>query len=221
MRKAKKRQARYADRKTKAIDFEVGDPVYYRNNQRKGKLDIKWKPFYRIIEKRGPVTYIFKNQLDGSTSKVHAEMLRLANIEDWNISNNAESRRLRDAAYVIPPKVSDSGSDSDSDSEMNTPLAELAKRYRRERDNSDSEDDIPLTELAKRLRARESVNNPNQETENLKDSEDVDMTSEFSSDDMRVDTVRECKKTERKHRHKKNESEIDKYQIMKMILERL
>ena len=31
------------------------------------------------------MTYIIKNQLDGSTSKVYAEMLRLANIEDWEL----------------------------------------------------------------------------------------------------------------------------------------
>lgn len=39
---------------------------------------------------------------------------------------------LRDAAYVMPPQAS---SDSDSDPEMNIPLAKLAKRYRREREN--------------------------------------------------------------------------------------
>ncbi len=76
LKKAKKRQARYADRGTKSIEFQVNDTVYYKNNQRKGKLDSKWKPFYRIIEQTGPVSYVIKNQLDGFTSKVHAEMLR-------------------------------------------------------------------------------------------------------------------------------------------------
>ena len=103
LRKGKQRQARYADRKTKAVDFKVGDPVYYKNNKRKGKLDLKWKQFYRIFEKRGPAIYIIKNQLDGSTSKVHAEMLRLANIEDWELKETKDNCRLRDAAYVIPP----------------------------------------------------------------------------------------------------------------------
>ena len=49
LKKAKKRQAKYADRGTKAVEFEIGDPVFYKNNQRKGKLDLKWKPYYRII----------------------------------------------------------------------------------------------------------------------------------------------------------------------------
>ena len=51
LRKAKRRQARYPDRNTKSVDFKVGDPVLYKNNRRKGKLDLKWKPFYRILEK--------------------------------------------------------------------------------------------------------------------------------------------------------------------------
>ena len=100
--------------------------MYYKNNQRKSKLSLKWKPYYRILEKRGPVTYVIKNQLNGSTCKVHSEMLRLANIEDWQISKDETDKRLRDAAYVIPPELSDS--DSDSDPEMNLPLAKLAKR---------------------------------------------------------------------------------------------
>ena len=34
LRKAKKRQVKYADRGTKTIEFKVGYPVYYKNNQR-------------------------------------------------------------------------------------------------------------------------------------------------------------------------------------------
>ena len=157
LKSAKKRQAKYADKGTKNVEFEIGDPVYYKNNQRKGKLDLKWKPYFRILERKGPVTYVIKNQLDGSTCTVHAEMLRLANVEDWQMSKDENSKRLRDAAYVIPPNAS---SDSDSDSEMSVPLAKLAKKYRRERDNSENESDIPKMELAKRLKCRDRVNSP-------------------------------------------------------------
>ena len=185
LRKAKRRQARYADRNTKSVDLKVGDPVYYKNNRRKGKLDLKWKPFYRILEKRGPVTYIIKNQLDGSTSKVHAEMLRLANIEDWELKETKDNRRLRDAAYAIPPQASESSSDSESDPDMNVPLNKLPKRYRHEREDSDSEDNIPLMELAKRLKARDEVSSPVVDSR----SEDIEMDSELSSDNLRVDEV--------------------------------
>ena len=39
LKKAKKRQAKCADRGTKAIDYEVGDPVFYKNHNRKTMLD--------------------------------------------------------------------------------------------------------------------------------------------------------------------------------------
>ena len=214
LRKAKKRQTKYADRNTKVIEFEVGDPVYYRNNRIKNKFDLKWKPFYRIIEKKGPVTYLIKNQLDGSVSKVHAEMLRLANIEDWYVSKNA-GQRLRDAAYVIPPEVSDSSSDSDL--EMNVPLKRLAQKYRHEREDSDSEDDIPLMELSKRLKAREQAATENQTT----DEEDMDYCHDLSPKDMQVDEVFKVRQMKQNRCRKNNSaSEKDYLEIMKMLLER-
>ena len=178
LKKAKKRQAKYADRGTKVVDFEVGDPVFYKNNNRKGKLDVKWKPYYRIIEKKGPVSYVIKNQLDGSTSHVHAEMLRLAHVDEWQIANDEQSRRLRDAAYVIPPQTSESGSDTDSESDENIPLAKLAKKCRHERESSSDEDDIPLMELRKRLRHREIRQNQNQEPK----AKEMECNDELPSD---------------------------------------
>lgn len=219
LKKAKKRQARYADRNTKEIKFEIGDPVYYRNNRRKNKLDLKWKPFYRIIDKKGPVTYLIKNQLDGSVSKVHAEMLRLANIEDWNTSKYC-GRRLRDAAYVIPPEASDSSSDSDP--EVNVPLDKLAKKYRHEREDSDSEDDIPLMELAKRVKARDQPEIKAQST----DQGDMDSLHDQSSqEEMQVDEVIKVKKSKQLKPKKKdidNENDLlsNHLAIMKMLLER-
>ena len=115
------------------------------------------------MKKTGPVSYVIKNQLDGSTSKVHAEMLHLANIADWQISKDETCRRLRDAAYVIPPAHSDSDSSSDSDLESNLPLAKLAKMYRHERETSEDEEDIPLLEL--RNRSRHSVRKQGQDIE--------------------------------------------------------
>ena len=180
LRKAKKRQAKYADRGTKAVGFQVGDSVFYKNNQRKGKLDFKWKPYYRIIEKKGPVSYIIKNQLDGVTSKVHAEMLRKANVDTWQILKDAKGKRLRDAAYVIPPKASESESESDSDPEDNIPLARMIKKHRQERETSEDEDDIPLMELRKRLNYRELRQNKKEDIK-VKDMEyDYEVSSDNS-----------------------------------------
>ena len=95
LKKAKKTQAKYADRGIKKIKFQVTDTVYYKNNQRKGKLDCKWKPYYRIIENTGPASYVIKNQLDRSTSRVHAEMLRVANIDEWVTPTSTTQNSVR------------------------------------------------------------------------------------------------------------------------------
>ena len=34
---------------------KVEDPVYYQAHNRQGKLDQKWRPYYRIVEKMSPV----------------------------------------------------------------------------------------------------------------------------------------------------------------------
>ena len=81
IQKSKRRQADYANKNTKDIKFEINDPVYYKNFQRTNKLDSKWRPYYRIIEQKSPLTYVIKNQLDNSTIKVHADQLRHANID--------------------------------------------------------------------------------------------------------------------------------------------
>lgn len=156
MKKAKKRQAKYHDRNTKQVEFSIGDPVFYKNNQKKSKLDARWVPYHRVIEKTGPASYVIKNQLTGTTSKVHAEMLRLAKI-DWDDveSDEQQVRPMRKGQYVIPPRSESESETQDSDDEE--PLLKLARKYRHERSDSESEDDIPLLELSKRLKSREQA----------------------------------------------------------------
>lgn len=186
LKKAKKRQAKYHDRNAKTVEFKVGDPVFYKNNQRKGKLDIKWRPYYRIIEKTGPVSYVIKDQLSGSTSKVHAELLRLAQI-DWDESLPVRDRTLRRGQYVIPPE---SVSESTSESEDDLPLNQLAKKYRHERENSDSEDDIPLMELAKRLKARNQSQSEHDTDQSESLSENENMSENSDKEDMEINAVK-------------------------------
>ncbi len=38
-----------------------------------------------MVEKTSPVTYVIRNQLDGVVVRVHAEHLRLAKVEEWEI----------------------------------------------------------------------------------------------------------------------------------------
>lgn len=201
LRHYKRRQARYTNRRAVDVDLKVGDPVYYKNNQRQSKLQAKWKPFYRIIEQTSPVRFKIKNQLDGKVTKAHKELLRFAKIDEWDIPKDDGGRLLRKAVYVMPQdSESDNGDadiDNDTNDESNTvkpssgvksdavsvssdkdslkvnesfdeelsaesdgdddnvPLAQLARKYRKERESSSSEDDILLFELQKRLRGQD------------------------------------------------------------------
>ena len=105
MKKSKKKQKEQADKTRQEIDFKVGDAVYYKNHLRKSKLDSKWKPFYRIIEHKSPVSFIIKNQLNGTNTKVHAQHLKPATVEEWNIPS--ENRSKRKSTYVVAPSSSD------------------------------------------------------------------------------------------------------------------
>ena len=75
LKKAKRKQARYADKNSQYTEFQVGDPVYLKQQQCKSKLQGRWCPYFRIIEETTPVTFHLKNQLDGTITKVHAEHL--------------------------------------------------------------------------------------------------------------------------------------------------
>ena len=55
-RKAMKKRNEVINNKAKNVTLKVGDPVYHRNHTRKSKLDLKWHPYYRIIEQTSPVT---------------------------------------------------------------------------------------------------------------------------------------------------------------------
>ena len=191
MKKAKRRQAKYADRNSKPNRIKIGDPVYYRLHQRKSKLQNKWKPFYRVIDQTSPVTYIIRNQLDGTTTKAHAEHLRIADIDEWDPPKTREGRPKRKSAFVVPP--SDSSSDEDQPPEKD-PLKRIARRYRRERSDSENEDDIPLAELARRLKSSKSNNQNSDSSTDMSSDESTDTTP--PSDDMTstVNTVRSVNK---------------------------
>ncbi|ESP03464.1 hypothetical protein LOTGIDRAFT_171401 [Lottia gigantea] len=116
-------------------------------------------PLDNILKHRrkflGEVSYRIKSQLTGKTTKAHAEQLRLAKIDEWDIPT--DEQRLRQAKYVEPLSDSSSeGSASEYSENDELPLAQLIKKYRRVRENSSSESDIPLMELAQRIRAQDN-----------------------------------------------------------------
>ena len=178
LKKAKRRQGKYADKNSQPVEITVGDPVYYKNHARKSKLQGHWRPYFRVIKQTTPVTFIIKNQLDGTTTKAHAEHLRLAKIDDWDLTViKNPGRVLRNTNYVVPPQHSDSDSDESDDTDSDTPLSKVAKRFCRERSSSSSEDDIPLMELAKRLRERDNEMSEGRASESREDSSDHDTGS--------------------------------------------
>ena len=141
LRQAKKRNARYANENAKDVKLEVGDSVYLKQHVRKSKLDRKWQPFYRIVSQKSPYTFVIRNQLDGSIKESHVRHLRLANIDDWEITREDKERQMRKARMVASPDNSDSEPDAEP------PLAKLTKIKRRHRSGSSSEEDIPLLRL--------------------------------------------------------------------------
>ncbi|CAC5377435.1 unnamed protein product [Mytilus coruscus] len=116
---------------------------------KKSKLDTKWKPYYRIIEKTSPVTFVLKNQLDGSVArKVHLEHFKKVKIDEWVIPTNIEGRQLRKTNYVVLPEDSDG---SESELPDANPRERLINRYRQERETSSDKDNIPLADLKQKL----------------------------------------------------------------------
>lgn len=180
--KAKKRQAKYADKGAKPVEFQIGDAVYLRNHTPKGKLDRRWLPFYRIITQTSPVSFVIKHQLDGSTRKTHANDIRLANVDQWTVPSDNRPRTLRRAQYAEPPNTDDPSSGTSSEDEG--PEA-LDDKFRDERTDSSDEDDIPLAELQKRIRHREErlADRPNELSDQLTlDPDDIETDETMHND---------------------------------------
>ncbi len=137
-----------------------------------------------MIDQTSPVTYIIRNQLDGSTTKSHAEHLRIADLDQWELPKDDGGRPKRRAYYVVPPSSESSGDESSEDA--NEPLARIAKRYRQERTSSGDEDNIPLAELAKRLRAKKY---DSEHEENMRESDDSTLSDKEKSDETDQDSM--------------------------------
>ena len=87
------------------------------------------------------------------------------------------------------PVETDSDITSSSESNDHTPLAKIAKRYRRENETSDEEDNIPVVELGKCLRARQifDQNQTSETMSSLKSSDSNDSINSSQSNDEKSD----------------------------------
>ena len=184
LRRSKKRQAKYANKHAQNIEYNVGDPVFYKNFV-VGKLEGKrWYPYYRIIKKTSPVNFVIRNQLDGTTVDVHAENIRLAHIDEWPLPEADTERPVRRTAFVVPPTDSSSDSNDESSGEE-SPTDKIAKRNRGERTESEDEDDIPLMELSKRIKKqkiRENIGGKRSLPASISSQEESDISDSRISD---------------------------------------
>ena len=69
IKRAKKKQAKYANTNRKEVKLEVGDAFYHRNHHKHSKLNYNWKPFDRIIVKATLVSFKIRNELDATITK--------------------------------------------------------------------------------------------------------------------------------------------------------
>ena len=184
MKKAKIQRNEYANRKRKKGYFEVGDPVYLKNQRKTSKLDSRWLTHYIIVEQTGPVSFKVRHQLSGTISKVHADALRLART-DWQLPGQGQTSIRKTRLVESPPDSSTDSSDSEmeqsqntdsisTENEMEQPLEQSGydsdkteiydpnewvskgtKREKKMREDTESEDDIPPFELRRSSRVRE------------------------------------------------------------------
>ena len=119
LKKARARQKKYADKGAIDEPFSVGQAVYYKNPNRKSKMDKRWLPFFRITAKLGNKTFLIRNQLTGQLKQAHSAQLQKANLT-WKVPKKGfTGRPLRKSRFVPRP---DNSSDISS-SESNTSLS--------------------------------------------------------------------------------------------------
>ena len=162
IQKSRAKGRRLANEKRPEVALEVGDAVYLRNHQRKSKLDQKWKPYFRITKQLSPVTFMIRNQLDGTERRAHADHLAKAPVGDWVIPPPVGADKPVRRNQLAAPTDSEGSERSDSEledpevSDRDIGLRErISRMLRQEREASSSEEDIPLAELQKRIRLRE------------------------------------------------------------------
>ena len=194
-KRVKQRQADRLNDKIKEIEFKVGDFVYYRNNHKRGKLDKRWKPNYIIVEKTGPVSYRIKDQLTNSVVKAHAEHLRVANVDSWDIPD--AGRTVRKATLAAP--VDSDTSSVDSEIEEND-YPNFRRRCQRE--NSTDESDIPIMERQMALNDTQTDVGDNDRVEIINSGTDRDTGDYEDTDNTNNDGDREymevCENRKRK-----------------------
>ncbi|CAC5403541.1 unnamed protein product [Mytilus coruscus] len=82
-----------------------------------------FKELYNYVTTCVPCQSRNLQKLDGTTTKAHAEQIRLAKL-DWEIPNNNQGKALRKAAYVVPVESQSEDSSDDESIDSDTPMAD-------------------------------------------------------------------------------------------------
>ena len=162
--RAQKKRNENVNQNRKEVELKIGDPVYYRAHVRHGKLDMRWRPYYRIVEKTGPVSFIIWDQISGTRKRAHANDLKLAEIDEWKVPRIKEpDKPLRRQKWVVPPPETDS--DDDMQLENIPYIRDPVESFSHEAEESPShdlegwetEDDIPLAEVRRVEKEKENA----------------------------------------------------------------
>ena len=140
IKKAQTKRIERANSNSKEENFSPGDPVFLYNKAKANKHDIRWNPYFRVVRKTSPVSYVVRDQLSGKLKRVHVQHLKRANLEKWKIpkSNN----RVRRNRLIYARSASDTNEDADDESDDRHLLPQAPPLLSNQA--SDSEDNLPL-----------------------------------------------------------------------------
>ena len=147
--------------------------MYYKIHMRDGNLDQRWSPYYRIVEQTGPVSFIIWDQLTGKVRRVHANDIKLAEIEEWKVDGIATKQKKPRRATLVESELLESDSEASEEIEISpTTLQRLTEITRppvglsekatinpsdNEKENRSSDwepdDEIPLAQLRNQRQA--------------------------------------------------------------------
>ena len=198
VRKMQFKNMLYFNKNAKYVDFKIGDHVYYKNFNRKTKLDKKWLAHYIIIEQKSPVSFIIKNQLTNKTTKAHASQLRktYAPWDEMTSKNiHKPTQNKRHTTYVTKP-ISDSDETDVSSSERNP---NIDKRLTAT--STSDESDLPLAIIRNRIRERNERLNSHMESENNNYNINTNNYDNNTTLNQQHDGPLGCPTTQRRYSH--------------------
>ena len=134
--------------------FEIGEAVFLYNHKRTNKLAPRWLPYYTIYKQTGPVSFIVRSQLNGTTTKCHCKDLKPAPVHEWSIPEPiSEDRGKRKGYYAVAPSEPESTDSIDSEISDNTFKKRRFNPQTHKRnivENSSDEDELPLAQLRRK-----------------------------------------------------------------------